>query len=210
MGKHSPIVPRIPNPLLSASTIQPFCNQGLAHSFARRRACIHLAFNSLRTLSIPTGVVSPHAFLSNVRILNVPNVPTLVFTMACRLLVCFFRVPSFIFNPLQPLFRKHPGGVVGQSGGGLGRVGCPLCASCSALPQRTLRLGVIFLFSGLPSPSRSRADAILFAPHGEIRPRNVRTRSRRARQVLTGDRAGSPRPAPHQLQNLLRLLHALR
>ncbi len=40
------------------------------------------------------------------------NVPTLLFTKACRLFALFCGPSPFVFNGLQPLFAKHPGGGV--------------------------------------------------------------------------------------------------
>ncbi len=38
------------------------------------------------------------------------NTSTLLFTGACRLFAFFCELPSFVFNRLEPLFQKHPGG----------------------------------------------------------------------------------------------------
>src|SRR6266851_1911691 len=40
-----------------------------------------------------------------------PSAPalTLVLSIAWSLFAFFFRLPSFVFNSLQPLFAKHPG-----------------------------------------------------------------------------------------------------
>src|SRR6266481_1698488 len=40
------------------------------------------------------------------------NVPTLLFTKACRLFALFCGLSPFVFNGLQPFFAKHPGGGV--------------------------------------------------------------------------------------------------
>jgi len=38
--------------------------------------------------------------------------PTLLLSKACSLFVVFSALASFVFNRLQPLFAKHPGGVL--------------------------------------------------------------------------------------------------
>jgi len=35
---------------------------------------------------------------------------TLDLSIVCSLFMLFLRLPSFVFNSLQPLFPKHPGG----------------------------------------------------------------------------------------------------
>jgi len=44
--------------------------------------------------------------------LTLPAAPalTLAFSITCSLSTFFFRLLPFVFNSLQPLFQKHPGG----------------------------------------------------------------------------------------------------
>ena len=100
-------------PLLPITSLQPQQFHAITHSFAQRRAAIPPIFNGFRTLSIATRVYYP------------PNVPFGTsppqclggkshvlrdLQPLCRLFALFSALPSFVFNTLQPLLRKHPGG----------------------------------------------------------------------------------------------------
>src|SRR5260370_2299761 len=65
------------------------------------------------------------------------NVPTLLFTKACRLFALFCGPPPFVFNGLQPLFAKHPGGGV-----------CPQTRQLKSMGSSLL----LFLRPSPPSP----------------------------------------------------------
>ncbi len=121
-----------------------------------------------------------------------------------------FPSPVLCFQSFAASFWKLPGWGY-ASGGRYLKGGLALrflSTLCACLPQAGL--GVIS--NSFFRPTAPSAGPMLYFSllHGEIRFRNGGTRSRHARQIRTGDRTGSPRPAPHQLQNLLRLLHALR
>src|SRR6266436_9608674 len=61
----------------------------------------------------------PHSFyrhggvpfiIPDVQTFGPANMPTLLLSNACRLFAVSCELPSFVFNRLEPLFQKHPGG----------------------------------------------------------------------------------------------------
>src|SRR5216684_7766835 len=124
-------------------------------------------------------------------------------TITCGLLhslVALFSTPILYFQSLADSFRKTPGGVWGVALPAAPTERGPLMKRFQpACPPRN--------FS--PRLLRLREAAIIFAPHDEIRLRNGWARSRSARQVRAGHRAGSACPTADQHQDFLRLLHAV-
>jgi hypothetical protein len=91
--------------------MQPQQFHAITHSFPQRRASIHPIFNTFRTLSIATGVCP--SIIPDDRLSGFQHVNSFVYKRVEPLCGLFARFPalvSFIFNGLQPLFRKHPGG----------------------------------------------------------------------------------------------------
>jgi hypothetical protein len=74
--------------------------QWLSHSFYRHGGAP--SATSVLLNSVPSVLrFSP--------ILGCSRLPTPVFASVCRLFALFPALVSFVFNSLQPLFRKHPG-----------------------------------------------------------------------------------------------------
>jgi hypothetical protein len=104
------LIPRTLTPFLLITYIQTKQFHELTDSFAQRRAAIPFSFKDLRTLSIATGVypsIIPDYTLSGFQPVNSFVYKSLV--PLCRLFALFSALVSFVFNRLQPLFRKHPG-----------------------------------------------------------------------------------------------------
>jgi len=81
------------------TSIQPFCNQPLPHSFPQRRQPISFSYNSLRTLLPLTANIFSHSHFAPSSQRSVPRWP------------CLPRPgrggKCFLFNPLQPLYRRQ-------------------------------------------------------------------------------------------------------
>ena len=87
----------ITTPLFLITSMQPLCFHVLAHSFASALSC---AFSLLGARKHANSVVC------------------IGLEPLCRLFAPFSSHVSFVFNRLQPLFRKHPGvGVSDKSPG---------------------------------------------------------------------------------------------
>jgi hypothetical protein len=103
-------IPRTLTPFLLITYIQTKQFHELTDSFAQRRAAIPFSPKDLRTLSIATGVypsIIPDYTLSGFQRVNSFVYESLV--PLSRLFAHFSALLSFVFNRLQPLFRKHPG-----------------------------------------------------------------------------------------------------
>jgi hypothetical protein len=55
------------------------------------------------------------AHIPDLQMFGPSNMPTRLFTGACRLFGFSFEFSPFVYKGLQPLFAKHPGGGVGHS-----------------------------------------------------------------------------------------------
>jgi hypothetical protein len=122
----------IATPLLPITSLQPLQFHAITHSFAQRRTNIPTILNSLRTLSIVTGVY-PSTFPSSdfQTSRRVKSFVCIGLLPLCRLLALFSALASFVFNRLEPLSTKHPGWGTSHA--------LPL----SALTLRSLRLSVV-------------------------------------------------------------------
>jgi hypothetical protein len=103
--------PRMLTPFLLITYIQTKQFHALTDSFAQRRAAIPFSAKSLRTLSIATGVYYP-SIIPDDPLSRLQRVKAFVYKSLqplCRLFALFPTFVSFVFNRLQPLFRKHPG-----------------------------------------------------------------------------------------------------
>src|SRR5712671_3533396 len=82
-------------------------------SSAPRNARIPSALNSLRMLPVATGVYPPSLPTTDFRAFQRANsFVSIGLPPLCRLFALFSAFVSFVFNRLQPLFQKHPGGGV--------------------------------------------------------------------------------------------------
>ena len=95
-------------PLLPITSLQPQQFHAITHSFAQRHAAIPPIFNGFRTLSIATGVY-PSSF-PTFRRLDLQTCQLFYFQRLAASWPFFCELPSFVFNRLEPLFQKHPGG----------------------------------------------------------------------------------------------------
>src|SRR4029077_8515033 len=114
-------------PLLPITPVQPQQFHAITHSFAQRRAAIppismaSALFLSLRGCTPLRPRRLPTQTRSSLRALCVALFPILGclkpansfvcigLEPLCRLFALFSALVSFVFNRLQPLFRKHPG-----------------------------------------------------------------------------------------------------
>src|SRR5712692_1529106 len=92
-----------------------YATLSLSSSYAPRGASISCGLSRLRILPVTTGVYPILFHFSRVA----PSAPCLCgkshvlssLPPLCRLFALFSALPTFVFNGLQPLFAKHPGGV---------------------------------------------------------------------------------------------------
>jgi hypothetical protein len=102
--------------LLPITSLQTLQFHAITHSFAQRHAAIPAVLNGFRTLSIVTGVRLES--LPDGRLSDVQRVNSFVYKSLaplCPLFAPFSSSVSFVFNRLQPLFQKHPGGGIDPS-----------------------------------------------------------------------------------------------
>jgi hypothetical protein len=129
-----------PTPLLPITSLQPEQFHAITHSFAQWRTNIPTILNSLRTLSIVTGVYpSPFPSSDFQTSRRAKSFVCIGLLPLCLLSAVFSALASFVFNRLEPLSTKHPGWGTSHA--------LPL----SALTLRSLRLSVVLRSQICPS-----------------------------------------------------------
>jgi hypothetical protein len=113
IGGRGPILLRTSNFLASLSSIHPLSFQYLTHSFPQRTLLNSFGINSLRTLSITTGVYPPLSlFLSSVSTTHSPLTTinsSLVFSYPCALSCRHQNHNAFIFTQFHAVCANQPG-----------------------------------------------------------------------------------------------------
>ena len=100
----------IATPLPPITSLQPLQFHAVTHSFAQRRTNIPTILNSLRTLSIVTGVYPSSCPTSDFQTSrHAKSFVCIGLLPLCRLFALFSALASFVFNRLESLSTKHPG-----------------------------------------------------------------------------------------------------